>query len=88
MDKWFFDKIGAVDKPVMVAIINGPANGGGVELALACDFRLASGAANFGLSEVKLGVIPAVGGIARLPRLIGIPKAKEMLYFGNLVNLK
>lgn len=81
----FFDKIEAVDKPV-IAAINGPANGGGVELALACDFRLASEAANFGLGEVKLGVIPAGGGTARLPRLIGVPKAKEMLYFGNLIS--
>lgn len=80
----FFDKIEALDKPV-IAAINGPANGGGVELALACDFRLASETANFGLGEVKLGLIPSGGGTARLPRLIGIPKAKEILYFGNLI---
>jgi enoyl-CoA hydratase len=81
----FFDKIEALNKPV-IAAINGPANGGGVELALVCDFRIASESANFGLGEVKLGVIPAGGGTARLPRLIGIPKAKEVLYFGNLIS--
>ncbi len=81
----FFDKIEALSKPV-IAAINGPANGGGVELALACDFRLASEAAGFGFGEVKLGVIPAGGGTARMPRLIGAPKAKEMLYFGNIIN--
>lgn len=81
----FFNKIEDLDRPV-IAAINGPANGGGLELALACDFRIASEAANFGLGEVKLGVMPAGGGTARLPRLIGISRAKEFLYFGNRID--
>lgn len=81
----FFNKIEDLDRPV-IAAINGPANGGGLELALACDFRIASEAANFGLGEVKLGVMPAGGGTARLPRLIGVSRAKEFLYFGNRID--
>jgi enoyl-CoA hydratase len=79
-----FNRLEEFGKPV-VAAINGPCNGGGLELALCCDFRLASQAASFGLGEVKLGVIPAAGGTARLPRLIGPARAREFLYFGNVV---
>lgn len=81
----FFNKLEDLDKPV-IAAINGPANGGGLELALVCDFRIASEAATFGLGEVKLGVIPAGGGTARLPRLIGAARAKELLYFGDRID--
>ena len=81
----FFNRLEELPKPV-IAAINGPCNGGGLELALSCDFRIASEAANFGLGEVKLGVIPAGGGTARLPRLIGPGRAKEFLYFGNRVD--
>jgi len=81
----FFNKLEDLSKPT-IAAINGPCNGGGLEIALCCDFRIASAEATFGLGEVKLGVIPAAGGTARLPRLIGIGRAKEFLYFGNLVN--
>lgn len=81
----FFNKLEDLEKPV-IAAINGHCNGGGLEIALCCDFRLASTAAHFGLGEVKLGVIPAGGGTARLPRLIGPGLAKEFLYFGNVVN--
>ena len=80
-----FNKLEDVPKPV-IAAINGPCNGGGFELALCCDFRIASENANFGLGEVKLGVIPLAGGTARLPRLIGVGRAKEFLYFGNRVD--
>ena len=80
----FFNKLEDVSTPV-VAAINGACNGGGLELALCCDFRIASEAATFGLGEVKLGVIPAAGGTARLPRLIGPGRAKEFLYFGNRI---
>jgi enoyl-CoA hydratase len=72
-------------KPV-IAAINGACNGGGLEIALCCDFRIASEAATFGLGEVKIGVIPAAGGTARLPRLIGATRAKEFLYFGNRID--
>jgi len=81
----FFDKLEDLSKPV-IAAINGACNGGGLEIALCCDFRIASEEATFGLGEVKLGVIPAGGGTARLPRLIGIGRAKEFLYFGNRVS--
>jgi enoyl-CoA hydratase len=81
----FFSKLEDVKVPV-IAAIHGPCIGGGLELALCCDFRIASEGASFGLGEVKLGAIPGGGGTARLPRLIGIGKAKEFLYFGNRVD--
>lgn len=81
----FFNLLEDLEKPV-IAAINGACNGGGLELALCCDFRIASTEANFGLGEVKLGVIPAGGGTARLPRLIGPGRAKEFLYFGDRVD--
>ena len=79
-----YNRLEELGKPV-IAAINGPCNGGGMEIALCCDFRLASEVASFGLGEVKLGVIPLAGGTARLPRLIGSARAKEFLYFGNTV---
>lgn len=53
--------------------------GGGCELSLVCDLRIASEMARFGSPEVKIGVIPAAGGTQRLPRIIGVTKAKELL---------
>jgi enoyl-CoA hydratase len=81
------NKLEDLGKPV-IAAINGACNGGGLELVLCCDFRVAAEGASFGLGEVKLGVIPAAGGTARLPRLIGAGRAKEFLYFGNIVDAK
>jgi len=78
----FFNKLEDVEKPV-IAAINGVCIGGGLELALCCDLRIISDEARIGLGEVKLGVIPAGGATARLPRLIGPGRAKEFLYFGN-----
>jgi enoyl-CoA hydratase len=72
-------------KPV-IARINGIALGGGMEIALACDFRIAAENAVFGLPEVKLGIIPGYGGTQRLPRIVGIAKAKEILFLGNKIN--
>ncbi len=83
----FFNKLEDLWKPV-IAAINGPCNGGGLEIALCCDFRIASEAASFGLGEVKLGIIPAAGATARLPRLIGPARAKELLYFGNVIDAR
>lgn len=64
----------------VIAAINGVAFGGGLELALACDIRMASSTAKLGLTETALGIIPGAGGTQRLPRLIGIGKAKELIY--------
>ncbi|MFZ1886739.1 MAG: enoyl-CoA hydratase-related protein [Candidatus Binataceae bacterium] len=71
-------------KPV-IAAINGHANGGGLEQALACDIRVAAEHAQFGFGEVRLGWLPGGGGTQRLPRLIPLGRALEMLYTGNRI---
>lgn len=68
-----------------VALINGYAFGGGLELALACTFRLAAPGARMGLPEIKLGLIPGYGGTQRLPRLVGPARALEMVLTGRSV---
>src|SRR5271166_5220370 len=70
---------------VTVAAVNGYALGGGLELALACDFRVCAEDSRFGLPEVLLGVIPGGGGTQRLPRLIGSSRAKELIFTGRQV---
>lgn len=72
-------------KPV-VAAINGFALGGGLELAMACHFRLASDNARFALPEGKLGLMPGYGGTQRLPRLVGRGRALEMMYTGEMID--
>jgi len=81
---WFeaFSLIERLNKPV-IAAINGLALGGGCELSLACDFRLASEDAQIGLTETRLGIMPGAGGTQRLARIVGLAKAKEMVYFAQ-----
>ncbi len=72
----------SMSKPV-VAAINGFALGGGCEIAMACDIRYASTNARFGQPEINLGIIPGFGGSVRLPRLVGLGIAKELVYTGD-----
>ena len=71
---------------ISIAAVNGYATGGGCEMALACDLRLAADVAHFGLPEVKLGLLPGSGGTQRLPRIIGAGRAKWVMYTGEFVD--
>ena len=78
------DKIATLDKPT-IAAIHGLCLGGGTEIALACDIRIADTEAKIGTPEVSLGLIPAWGGCVRLPRIIGLGKAMELILTGGQV---
>lgn len=80
-----FDRIEALPQPV-IASVAGYALGGGCELALACDFRIASEGTKFGVPEIKIGAFPGGGGTQRLPRLIGAAKAKELILTGDPIS--
>jgi enoyl-CoA hydratase len=80
-----FNRIEDLDKPV-IAAISGLALGGGCELTLACDLRIAADNATFGQPEIKIGVIPGGGGTQRLPRIVGVMKSKELLYTGDFID--
>lgn len=79
------DRIESCPKPV-IAEINGIALGGGLEIALACDIRVASETAKLGLPEINLGLIPGGGGTQRLPKLIGHAMSKEMILTGKIID--
>lgn len=80
-----FSLIESMEKPV-IAAIKGFALGGGCELAMSCDFRIAADNAKFGQPEVGLGVTPGFGGTQRLPRLVGTGMAKQLLYTGDQID--
>ncbi|MGH4119292.1 short-chain-enoyl-CoA hydratase [Clostridium sp.] len=80
-----FRKLETLEKPV-IAAVNGFALGGGCELSMACDIRIASSKAKFAQPEVKLGVIPGFGGTQRLARLVGTGMAKQLIYTGDMID--
>jgi len=82
-----FTFIEYMNKPV-IAAVNGVALGGGTELALACDVRMASEGATMGLTETRLAIIPGAGGTQRLPRLVGRGKAKELIFTGKRMDAR
>ena len=81
-----FNKIEGLKKPV-IAAVSGFAFGGGCELTLACDIRIADESASFALPEIKLGLLPGGGGTQRLPRIVGLGRAKALLFSGDPIEM-
>ncbi|MBI5119132.1 enoyl-CoA hydratase/isomerase family protein [Candidatus Poribacteria bacterium] len=80
-----FDRVEEIELPT-IAAINGHAVGAGLQLALACDIRVAVRGSKLGLSDVKIGIVPALGATTRLPDLIGLAKTKELILIGDLIS--
>ncbi len=85
LEKLVYRKLAELPMPT-IAAIDADALGGGLELALCCDIRIAAQAARLGMPEVRLGVIPGSGGTQRLPRVVGLARAKEMILVGELID--
>jgi enoyl-CoA hydratase/carnithine racemase len=84
-EKYVYRKLAELPVPT-IAAIEGDALGGGLELALCCDLRIASARARLGMPEVRLGVIPGSGGTQRLPAVVGPARAKELILVGELIS--
>jgi enoyl-CoA hydratase len=85
VDPGMLDKIRDFPKP-LIAAIGGPCIGGGLEMVMACDFRVAAETARIGDGHIKMGLIGPAGGVAILPRIVGTGMGKELVYTGDLIN--